>query len=66
MRKKAPGCVPTIFGAVSLLSAIWFYLKQLLFDPKGASSADRNWAIGFLLLSIIGIAAGLVALRKSR
>ena len=66
MRKKSPGCVLTILGVTSLLVAIWFYLKQLLLDPKQASSADRNRAIVFLLLSIIGIVAGLVAFRKRR
>ena len=66
MSKKSPGCVLTILGVVSLLVAIWFYLKQLLLDPKQASMADRNWAIVFLILSIIGIVAGLVAFRKSR
>jgi uncharacterized membrane protein len=66
MSKKSPGCVLIILGVVSLLSAIWFYIKQLLLDPKQASSADRNWAIGFLILGIIGIVAGLSVLRKRR
>ncbi len=66
MSKKTPGCALTIFGTASLLLAIWFYLKQLLLDPKQASSRDRNWAIVFLVQGIVGIILGLVALRKSR
>ena len=64
--KKTPGCALTILGTVSLLFSIWFYLKQLLLDPKQASSTNRNWAVVFLMLGIIGIVLGLMALRKKR
>ena len=64
MSRKTPGCTLTILGAGSLLFAIWFYLKQLLLDPKQASTANRNWAMVFLLQGIIGIVLGLMALRK--
>lgn len=62
--KKTVGCALTILGAVGLLFSIWFYLKQLLLDPKQASSTNKNWAVVFLVQGIIGIVLGLMALRK--
>lgn len=66
MSKNIPGWGLTILGGVSLLFSGWFYLKQLLLDPKRASSTDLTWAIVFLLQGIVGVVLGLIALRKSR
>lgn len=42
MNSRDIGWLFILFDIVSILIAVWFYLNQLLLDPKQASSANKN------------------------
>ena len=66
MKSRDIGWLFALFGILSLILALWFYVNQILLDPKQASSTSKNLAIIFALAGIGGIAAEIVLLLKSR
>ena len=66
MNRKTFGDILILFGIVGLIFSLFFYLNQVLLDPKEASTVNKNLAIVSAVAGVIGITAGLVARRKGR
>lgn len=66
MKRKTLGDTLILFGIVGLIFSLFFYLNQVLLDPKEASTVNKNLAIVSAVAGVIGITAGLVARRKGR
>lgn len=66
MKIRDMGWLFILLGILGIIIAVWFYLNQLLLDPKQASSANKNLAILSSVAGLISLSVGVLLPWKSR